>query len=82
MSVDLFKPSDYKNKLGLQRNNLSSIIAGFKGSCTKKIIAAGNKSFAWQKNYYDHINRNNKGLHKISEYIKNNPTNWNNDKYN
>jgi len=35
----------------------------------------------WQRNYYDVIIRNEKSYQKISEYIKNNPQKWDNDKY-
>ena len=35
----------------------------------------------WQRNYYDHIIRNEQSYHRISEYIKNNPSNWENDKF-
>jgi len=30
----------------------------------------------WQRNYYEHIIRNEEGYYRISEYIKNNPDNW------
>ena len=33
----------------------------------------------WQRNYYEHIIRNEKELHAIIEYIKYNPLNWTND---
>ncbi|MFC1485140.1 transposase [bacterium] len=35
----------------------------------------------WQRNYYEHIIRNENELNKIREYISNNPLNWNTDKY-
>ena len=35
----------------------------------------------WQRNYWEHIIRNEKSYHTISNYIKNNPQNWNNDKF-
>ncbi|MEA3444528.1 MAG: transposase, partial [Bacteroidota bacterium] len=35
----------------------------------------------WQRNYWEHIIRNEKSYNTISEYIKNNPDNWNNDKF-
>ena len=35
----------------------------------------------WQRNYYEHIIRNEKSHHKLSEYIVNNPLNWQEDKY-
>ena len=33
----------------------------------------------WQRNYYEHIIRNEKELYKINEYIINNPYNWEKD---
>lgn len=33
----------------------------------------------WQRNYYEHVIRNEKELNKIIEYITNNPLNWEND---
>ena len=73
--------SDYKNKFGAQINNLSSLIRGLKSSCTSKIIKSGNKSFAWQSNYYDVIIRNEKKYKIIENYIRNNPTTWKNDMF-
>lgn len=36
----------------------------------------------WQRNYWEHIIRNENEYHRISEYIKNNPAKWHNDKLN
>jgi hypothetical protein len=36
----------------------------------------------WQRNYWEHIIRNQKSYHTISDYIKNNPAKWNDDKLN
>lgn len=33
----------------------------------------------WQRNYYEHIVRNERDFIKISEYINNNPMNWQSD---
>jgi len=33
----------------------------------------------WQRNFHDHVIRNDKSLGKIREYIINNPATWNND---
>ena len=33
----------------------------------------------WQRNYYEHIIRNENDLSRIREYIFNNPANWAND---
>ena len=36
----------------------------------------------WQRNYYEHIIRNEDELNRIREYIKNNPLQWVNDRNN
>ena len=33
----------------------------------------------WQRNYYEHVIRNNASLDRIRNYIINNPSNWTND---
>ncbi|MCW9708150.1 transposase [Fodinibius salsisoli] len=71
----------YKNEFGPQRDNISSIVRGFKSSCTRKIRTQSYKSFAWQKGFYDHIVRNQKALIKIEEYIRENPYRWHKDRY-
>lgn len=35
----------------------------------------------WQRNYYEHIIRNDQSFHRISEYIINNPVKWTEDKF-
>lgn len=35
----------------------------------------------WQRNYYEHIIRDEQSYHRISEYIKNNPAKWEEDKF-
>lgn len=35
----------------------------------------------WQRNYYEHIIRNEQSYQRIAEYIINNPAKWNNDKF-
>ncbi|MES2775511.1 MAG: transposase [Bacteroidota bacterium] len=35
----------------------------------------------WQRDYYEHIIRNENAYHNISNYIINNPRNWNGDKF-
>ncbi|MBM4053072.1 MAG: transposase [Planctomycetes bacterium] len=69
----------YKNKFGPQRNNLSSIIRGFKSATTGRIRRI-KRNFSWQRRFYDHIIRNEKSLNKIREYILNNPLKWELDK--
>ncbi len=35
----------------------------------------------WQRNYYDHIIRNNRSFQKITDYILNNPVEWHLDEF-
>ena len=73
---------NYKNKFGPQRNNLSSIIRGFKSAATKRIHLSASPVFSWQPRFYDHVIRNENSLNKIRQYIANNPLKWELDKDN
>jgi putative transposase len=48
-----------------------------------KICNSENKQMGklWQRNYYEHIIRNHKSYQIIEQYITNNPTKWNKDKF-
>ena len=65
----------------LRPNSLGSIVGQFKSVCTKRIWAAGYHDFRWQRNYHDHIIRNEKSLNRIRQYIQNNPLKWELDEY-
>lgn len=47
---------------------------------TKRIIELEYK--IWQRNYHEHIIRNRRAYHNISNYIINNPAKWDGDKFN
>ncbi len=60
--------------------SVSTIVRSYKSVVTKnarKIHA----DFGWQTRFHDHIIRNDKSFHNISNYIINNPKKWNNDKF-
>ncbi len=61
------------------KNSISSIVGSYKSAVTKHSHRLG-FDFAWQPRFYDHIIRNEKSFQKISEYIINNPLNWEKDK--
>ena len=48
-------------------------------STVGKIISLNYK--IWQRNYYEHIIRDHQEYHRISEYIKDNPAKWEEDKF-
>jgi REP element-mobilizing transposase RayT len=65
----------------LKANTVGSIVNQIKSKVTKEIRKETELFGIWQRNYYEHIIRNEEAYIKISEYIKNNPTLWQNDKY-
>ena len=69
---------------GAASGSIGSIIGQFKSIVTKQInkrrIASGMP--VWQRNYYEHIIRNEDELNRIQEYIINNPLRWSEDENN
>ncbi len=62
---------------------LGKIMRFFKAQTTHMIRNVGNHSyFQWQRNYYDHIVRNENELNRIREYIIFNPMKWQYDREN
>ena len=64
-------------------NTLPTIIRSYKANVTKQArLLKHNANFnVWQRNYFEHIVRNEKSYLKIAEYIQNNPLKWKDDKY-
>ena len=67
---------------------ISDIICSFKSRTTNdiiRIVKQGNINHfgtkIWQRNYYEHVIRNEKEYYKIVEYIRNNPLKWKEDRY-
>ena len=65
----------------MKPKSISSFIAGFKSAVTKRINQIRNTPGfpVWQRNYYEHVIRNEKELNAIREYIAYNPLRWNED---
>ncbi len=63
------------------KNTLSSIIGSYKSSVTRNARVI-DPEFAWQSRFHDHIIRDEKSYQNISQYIINNPANWDDDKFN
>ncbi|MCX7838639.1 MAG: transposase, partial [Anaerolineae bacterium] len=63
---------------GTQSGSVGAIIQNFKSVSARKINASRDTAGApvWQRNYYEHIIRNEKSLHAIRAYIENNPAHW------
>lgn len=63
---------------GPSKRSLGAFVAGFKLATTKRIDKLGRPygGRVWQRNYYEHVIRNEKALNKIREYILQNPLKW------
>ncbi|MEO1400515.1 MAG: transposase [Cyanobacteria bacterium J06635_1] len=70
----------------MQDVGLGNIVGAFKSNTTRLYIAGvhrhGWEPFQkrlWQRNYYEHIVRDNPALQTLRQYILNNPQTWNRD---
>lgn len=65
-------------KLKSPSNTVGSIVRGFKGVAKILINLLRNTpgKVVWQRNYHDHIVRDDGSLSRIRQYIRNNPLQW------
>jgi putative transposase len=69
---------------GPKPKSIGSFIAGFKSACTKHINDMRNArgTPVWQRNYYEHVIRDEDDLNRIRQYIHDNPARWVEDENN
>ena len=60
---------------------IGAIVRGYKSSVTKQLGLMGFEEKLWQRNYYEHIIRNEQSYNTISNYIINNVAKWQADKF-
>lgn len=67
----------------LQAKSLGAIIGRFKGSVTKRArsLPQSGDLVVWQRNFHDHVIRNERSLHNIRRYVNMNPARWAEDSY-
>jgi REP element-mobilizing transposase RayT len=65
----------------IQPKSVGALVAGYKSAVTKRINLERNTPGVpvWQRNYYEHIIRDDRDLHRIDQYIENNPLMWHNE---
>ena len=79
------KPAPIKIRAGLEpaptNHGLSEIMRQFKTFSAKRINKLRNTPAVpvWQRNFYEHVIRDEQSLCKIQEYIINNPREWERD---
>lgn len=63
---------------GIVSGSLAAVVRSYKSAVTKHInairSAAGNP--VWQRNYYEHVIRDESSLNRIRRYIDENPSRW------
>lgn len=69
---------------GTKHHGLSEIIRSFKTFSSRRINGFRDRVGVpvWQRNYYEHVIRNENTLNAIRDYIAGNPIQWANDPYN
>jgi len=76
------RTSNIYESISPKRNTLSVIIRTFKAAVTTQSRKRKYNFFEWQRNYYEHIIRNEDELNRIREYIQNNLLQWQFDRDN
>jgi len=69
---------------GPARRSLGAFVGGFKSVVTKRIneLRSSPGTPVWQRNYFEHVIRDEDSLHRIRQYIIDNPTAWEFDREN
>ena len=73
--------SPLQQKFAGTSKTIGSIVRGYKIGVTKWYRTHTQIIHVWQRNYYEHIIRNEKSYNKVLEYIYLNPFNWRKDQY-
>lgn len=59
--------------------SIPTIVRTYKAAVTRRIARELNGGMIWQRNYYEHIIRNEEDYNRIYNYIENNPARWEQD---
>jgi putative transposase len=80
-NLDAVTGSGHESKFVSPSKTIGAIVRGIKSTVTKQInILRHSPGIAvWQRNYYDHIVRDQTSLYFIRNYIRENPSHWDND---
>jgi len=83
-NVGAYRYTPLQNRFRSPSKTVGAIIRGFKSTTTKQINLFHKTPGIpiWQRNYYEHVIRNEGELNKTREYIRNSPLKWDLDKDN
>ncbi len=80
IGIQHFEPQRNKFQKIIPRS-IGSIVRGYKIGVTKWYRNNGDIEKIWQRNFHEHIIRDEKSYRHISNYIINNPAKWRDDKF-
>jgi REP element-mobilizing transposase RayT len=80
-NIDSQNMANIDSPLRSPSKTIGSVIRGFKIGVTKWIRQNSSVYNVWQRNYYEHIIRNDQSYINISEYITTNPQKWLDDTF-
>ena len=65
---------------GPQRGSIGAIVGAYKMAVTRRIAEEfGEGMVVWQRNYHEHVIRDERDHDRIRRYIESNPMNWTSD---
>jgi putative transposase len=67
------------HKINVKPGSLGAIVRSYKSAVSYRINKEHNATGIWQRNYYEHIIRDEKDLQRIMDYIETNPSRWDED---
>ena len=75
------EPTTRNSVISPRAGTLSVIVRTYKAAVTTRCRRAGYSEFAWQRNYYEHIVRDEHDLLRLRKYVQENPLKWESDEY-
>ena len=69
-------PMGQRFQVHRERPTLGQVVRTFKAATTRRIRQGHLDGFAWQRNYYERVVRNERELQAIRQYIHDNPACW------
>ncbi len=78
----MLRPYNNPHKFNVKPGSLGAIVRSYKSAVSYRLNKELNATGVWQRNYYEHIIRNEKEMDNIWRYIEANPSLWADDEEN
>ena len=76
---DVNSTNENSHKINIKPGSLGAIVRSFKSAVSYRINKEHDATGIWQRNYYEHIIRDETDLQNKTDYIDANPMLWNDD---